>query len=157
MMPVNWLVISFFIHNILITGGYFASINDMANWAIGLDKNTLFPLDFANELAYNSEKLGNKTAEFSKVGWALENDGNIFYGGHSGGPGLGDVLRFPKEKITIITLSNDGELYPQFSRAIASWYIKGLSPKLEIKNSTDKYGYYLVEIFNLQHISRLLL
>ena len=25
-------------------GGYFASINDMANWAIGLDKNTLFPL-----------------------------------------------------------------------------------------------------------------
>ena len=114
-------------------GGYFASISDMTNWATGLDKSTLFPLDFANELAYSSEKLGDKTAEFSKVGWALENDGNIFYGGHSGGPGLGDVLRFPKEKITIITLSNDGELYPQFSRAIASWYIKGLSPKLEIK------------------------
>ncbi|CAM3429351.1 serine hydrolase [Elizabethkingia occulta] len=114
-------------------GGYYASINDMSNWAIGLDKSTIFSITAANKLIYNSDKIGDKTAEFSKVGWALENNGNIFYGGHSGGPGLGDVLRFPKEKITIITLSNDGELYPQFSRAIASWYIKGLSPRLEIE------------------------
>lgn len=114
-------------------GGYFASINDMTNWAIGLDNNTLFPIEFANDLIYTNDKIGNKDAGFSKVGWVLEKEGEILYGGHSGGPGLGDIWRFPKEKLTIITLSNDGELLPRFSRAIASWYIKGLNPKLEIE------------------------
>ena len=114
-------------------GGYYASINDMSNWAIGLDKSTIFSITAANKLIYNSDKIGDKTAEFSKVGWALENNGNIFTVDTVVKLWFRDVLRFPKEKITIITLSNDGELYPQFSRAIASWYIKGLSPRLEIE------------------------
>lgn len=114
-------------------GGYFASIEDMANWAVGLDTNALFPINFANTLIYSRDKIGNEDAGFSKVGWALEKEGTISYGGHSGGPGLGDVWRFPKEKITIITLSNDGELLPRFSRAVASWYIKDLAPKFEME------------------------
>lgn len=114
-------------------GGYFASIDDMANWAIGLDKNKLFPLDFANDLIYKSDKILDKDAEFSKVGWAIQKEKNITYAGHSGGPGLGDIWRFPKEKITIIVLSNDGELLPNFSRAIASWYIEDLSPNFTIE------------------------
>lgn len=65
--------------------------------------------------------------------WAGEKEGEITYGGHSGGPGLGDIWRFPKEKITVITLSNDGELLPRFSRAIASWYVKGLGPKFDME------------------------
>lgn len=114
-------------------GGYFASIDDMANWAIGLDKEKLFPLAFANDLIYSTDKILDKDAGFSKAGWALEKEGEIFYGGHSGGPGLGDIWRFPAEKITIITLSNDGELQPRFSRAIASWYIKELSPQFKME------------------------
>lgn len=114
-------------------GGYFASIHDMANWAIGLDTSALFPLEFANDLIYASDKILAKEAKFSKVGWIKEQEGEILYAGHSGGPGLADILRFPKEKITIIVLSNDGELLPTFSRAIASWYINGLSPKFEIE------------------------
>lgn len=114
-------------------GGYFASIEDMTNWAVGLDSNTLFPISFANTLIYSTDKIADKDAGFSKVGWAVEKEGEISYGGHSGGPGLGDIWRFPKDKITIITLSNDGELLPRFSRAIASWYIKGLTPKFEIE------------------------
>ncbi|MDE5492640.1 serine hydrolase domain-containing protein [Elizabethkingia meningoseptica] len=114
-------------------GGYFASIHDMINWATGLDKGTLFPVGFANGLIYQSDKIGDHNAEFSKVGWALAKDGSILYGGHSGGPGLGDIWRFPEQKITIITLSNDGELLPRFSRAIASWYVPGLSPQFKIE------------------------
>lgn len=114
-------------------GGYFASIDDMSNWAVGLDKENLFPLAFANDLIYSTDKILDKDAGFSKVGWALEKEGAITYGGHSGGPGLGDIWRFPKDKLTIITLSNDGELQPRFSRAIATWYVKGLSPKFEIE------------------------
>ncbi|RAJ19994.1 CubicO group peptidase (beta-lactamase class C family) [Gelidibacter algens] len=114
-------------------GGYFASIDDMTNWAIGLDNSKLFPIEFANEFIYDSDKIGEKDAGFSKVGWVLENENEVLYGGHSGGPGLGDVLRFPKEKITIITLSNDGELLPGLSRVIANWYIKGLSAKFKVE------------------------
>lgn len=114
-------------------GAYFASINDFANWAVGLDKSVLFPIEFSNDFIYTPDKVGNNDSPFSKVGWIIEKEDGILRAGHPGGPGLGDVLRFPKEKITIITLSNDGELLPGMSRAIASWYVSGLSPKYKIE------------------------
>lgn len=114
-------------------GGYFASIDDMANWAIGLDKETLFPKAFANKLIYGRDSIGNKVSEFTKAGWALEQENGVVYAGHSGGPGLGDVWRFPEEGYTFIVLSNDGELLPNFARAVASFYLKGLKLVDEIK------------------------
>jgi len=114
-------------------GGYFASIDDMANWAIGLDYELQFPKTFSDNYIYKTDKIAGKEAEFSKVGWVTGKEESIQYAGHSGGPGLADILRFPKEGYTIITLSNDGELLPGFSRAIASFYIKGLSPKLKVE------------------------
>lgn len=114
-------------------GAYFASIDDMANWAVGLDKELEFPQSFSEKYIYEADKIDGVDAGFSKVGWALEKEGNIKYAGHSGGPGLGDVWRFPNEGYTFIALSNDGELLPRFSRAIASYYIKDLSPKFEME------------------------
>ncbi|AWG24383.1 serine hydrolase domain-containing protein [Flavobacterium kingsejongi] len=114
-------------------GGYFASLDNMSQWAIGLDQGTLFPKDFGNQYIYERDSIGSRISEFSKVGWALENENGILYGGHSGGPGLGDILRFPEEGYTFIVLSNDGELLPDFARAIAPLYIKALSPKTEIR------------------------
>ncbi len=113
--------------------GYFASISDFAHWAISLDKEVLFPLEFANEYIYSADKIGEIDSPFSKVGWVITKEDGILGAGHPGGPGLGDVLRFPDEKITIISLSNDGELLPGMSRAIASWYVDGLSPKKSIE------------------------
>ena len=63
----------------------------------------------------------------------MENENGIQYAGHSGGPGLADILRFPDEGYTFIVLSNDGELLPYFSRAIASFYIPNLPAKLKIE------------------------
>lgn len=114
-------------------GGYYASIDDWVNWAIGLDKGLLFPLDFANNLMYGFDKIGNVNSFFSKVGWVVEEEDNILKAGHSGGPGLGDILRFKDERITIIVLTNDGELLPGISRAISSWYVKGLSKKYHVE------------------------
>ena len=116
-------------------GAYFASISDMVNWAIGLDKEVLFPKSFANDYIYGKDSIGQKVSDFSKVGWATEYENGILYGGHSGGPGLADVWRFPKEGYTFIVLTNDGELLPNFSRAIASFYIK----KLPLKLGIEKY------------------
>ncbi|WP_139922623.1 serine hydrolase [Hymenobacter sp. DG01] len=114
-------------------GGYFASIDDMAKWAVALDKETLFPASFASSYIYGLDSIGRKPSEFTRVGWALERENNVLYAGHSGGPGLGDVWRFPKEGYTFIVLSNDGELLPNFARAIAGFYIKELPAKTDIE------------------------
>lgn len=114
-------------------GGYFASINDMANWAIGLDKQSLFSTQLANKYIYARDSIAGKLAGFSQVGWVVDEENGIAFAGHSGGPGLGDILRYPKYGYTFIALSNDGELLPSFARAIASFYIKELPQKFTIE------------------------
>ncbi|RIY08818.1 class A beta-lactamase-related serine hydrolase [Hymenobacter rubripertinctus] len=114
-------------------GGYFASIDDMASWAVGLDRDVLFPAGFAQPLIYGQDSIGAKKSEFSRAGWALETENGITYAGHSGGPGLGDVWRFPARGYTFIVLANDGELLPGFARAIASFYLKELPAKTGIR------------------------
>jgi len=114
-------------------GGYFASIRDMVNWAIGLDKETLFPKRFSYDLFYGRDSIRHELSDFTKAGWASADEGNFIIAGHSGGPGLGDVLRFPAYGYTFIVLSNDGELLPGMARAIAHFYIKELPEKNEIE------------------------
>lgn len=116
-------------------GGYFASINDMANWAIGLDKETLFTKNFSQEYIFGRDSIGHSISTYTRAGWILENENGIQYAGHSGGPGLADILKFPHEGYTFIVLSNDGELLPNFARAIASFYI----PKLPAKQKIEKF------------------
>lgn len=114
-------------------GGYFASIDDMANWALALDNEVLFPNSFSRNFIYKADKIDGKDAGFSKVGWVTGTEDGVLYAGHSGGPGLADILRFPNEGYTFVVLSNDGELRPTFARAIASFYIKKLKPALKIE------------------------
>lgn len=105
----------------------------MVNWAAGLDKKVLFPQSFSRQFIYGLDSIGTKASDFTRVGWVPHKENGIVYAGHSGGPGLGDVLRFPDTGYTFIVLSNDGELLPNFARAIASFYVVGLPPKTEIK------------------------
>jgi len=112
-------------------GGYFASISDLANWAIGLDRETLFTKKFSEEYIYGRDSIKQQLSAYTKAGWILENENGIQYAGHSGGPGLADILRFPEAGYTFIVLTNDGEVLPYFARAIASFYIKNLPAKLK--------------------------
>ncbi len=114
-------------------GGYFASISDLSKWAIALDNEKLFPKAFADQYIYSRDSIDTKISQYTKVGWILEKENNISYAGHSGGPGLCDILRFPEEGYTFIVVSNDGELLPTFARAIASFYIKALPVNMDIK------------------------
>lgn len=111
-------------------GGYFASVNDMASWAIGLDKGILFPPTFLDTMLLGQDSIKNKLSDFNRVGWIVSATTNkIQYVGHPGGPALGEILRFPKEGYTVIVLSNDGELLPNLALAVAGFYIKGLTDK----------------------------
>lgn len=114
-------------------GGYFASISDMANWAIGLDREVLFNKSFSEDYIYGRDSIKHQVSNYTKAGWILENENGIRYAGHSGGPGLADILRFPDEGYTFIVLTNDGEVLPYFARSIASFYIPKLPEKLKIE------------------------
>jgi len=107
-------------------GGYYASITDMVNWAIGLDNEMLFPKTFSYELFFGRDSIRHAQSGFTRAGWASGDEGNFIIAGHSGGPGLGDILRFPAFGYTIIVLSNDGELLPGMARSVAHFYIKDL-------------------------------
>ena len=71
---------------------------------------------------------------FTALGWNLE----VFNGhegyGHSGGPGLGDILRFPEQKLTIIVFSNYADLYPYMAASIAKIYF----PDIKLPEMKDK-------------------
>jgi hypothetical protein len=49
---------------------------------------------------------------FTQLGWIKEKIYDQITYGHSGGPGLGQILRIPEKKLTIIVLNNDADLYP---------------------------------------------
>jgi len=43
--------------------------------------------------------------------------------GHSGGPALSDLLRFPEEKLTIAVLTNGQRLYPYLAQGVANFFV----------------------------------
>lgn len=114
-------------------GAYYASISDLTNWAVGLDKDQLFSRNLVDGMMYGRDDIGEKKSTYTQAGWILETENGITYAGHSGGPGLSEILRFPKEGYTFIVLSNDGELLPGLARVIASFYIKELPSKLFVE------------------------
>ena len=74
-----------------------------------------------------------------RLGWNHENwNGHDGYG-HSGGPGLGDILRFPKEEITIIVFSNYADMYPYLAASIAKLFFPEIKLP-EIQKTLDR-GY----------------
>ena len=78
------------------------SIDDAVKWAQALDKAEFIKADIIEKIKTKMPLNGSFTA----LGWNRE----VFNGheafGHSGGPGLGDILRFPDQKLTIIVFSN---------------------------------------------------
>lgn len=113
--------------------GYYASIEDIARWAVGLDNQTLLIKEMQSYYFYNCDSTTNSISEFTRMGWVHGNENGIRYAGHSGGPGLCDVIRFPDEGYTFIVMSNDGELLPGTARAIASVYIHDLPAAPQIQ------------------------
>jgi serine-type D-Ala-D-Ala carboxypeptidase len=111
------------------SGGLYTSLNDLVNWMNALQKGNYILRSTFEQLATPMPTKGSFTA----LGWIrMEFNGHIAYG-HSGGPGLGDILYFPKEKITIIVLSNLADMLPYMAPAIAKIYMPDILLKEEPK------------------------
>jgi CubicO group peptidase (beta-lactamase class C family) len=118
--------------------GLYLSISDAVKWAIALDRG-----NFINKVMVDSFQAPMPlNGSFTKLGWIKEKMyGQITYG-HSGGPGLGQILRIPEKKLTIIVLNNDADLYPYLGNALLGIYLGAAELKeKDLKTKTIDRGY----------------
>jgi CubicO group peptidase (beta-lactamase class C family) len=109
-------------------GGLFSSIDDLAKWAIALDKYTILQPEFT-EMMWTPARLRNgQTAPFG-VGWIVDKYNNEKATGHSGGPALSDIVRLPGRKLTAIVLTNQLELRPFLTMQVIRLYVDNKTSK----------------------------
>lgn len=103
-------------------GGMYLSANDAVKWAIALDKEIFITKKIQDQIRTRTAVKGG----FTQLGWTIQDNAGHQMIGHSGGPGLADIIRFPEEKLTIIVLSNYADMYPYMAQAIAKMYVKDI-------------------------------
>jgi serine-type D-Ala-D-Ala carboxypeptidase len=109
------------------SGGLYMSIEDAVKWAVSLEKGDFLKPGIIEQLKTKMPLNGSFTA----LGWNRE----VFNGheafGHSGGPGLGDILYFPTQNLVIIVFSNYADMYPYIAASIAKLYFPDITlPKI---------------------------
>ncbi|TPE43264.1 serine hydrolase domain-containing protein [Pontibacter mangrovi] len=104
-------------------GGLFSSIDDLAKWAVALDKNTLLKPEVAAQMWTAAKLRDGKNAPFG-VGWIVDKHNGEKATGHSGGPALADIVRLPERKITAIVLTNQLELRPFLTMRVLDLYLE---------------------------------
>jgi CubicO group peptidase (beta-lactamase class C family) len=117
-------------------GGVFSCVKDLARWAVAMDQGTLLRPEM-QRVAATAFKLNDGRAGGFGVAFTVGKLRGLPSFGHSGGGGLGDVLRVPDRKLTVIVLTNAGQrLLPVLAPSIASLYLPPL-PALEEPGITD--------------------
>ena len=117
------------------SGGLYMSLEDAVKWAMALDKGDFLKPGTVNQVQTNMPLNGSFTA----LGWNRENLNGHIAVGHSGGPGLGDILRFPQQKLTIIVFSNYADMYPYLAASIARLYFPDINLPAAQKTLTRGY------------------
>lgn len=102
-------------------GGLLATAEDLAKWAAALDSGTLLSDESAASM-WDTAGQPDPDNAFA-IGWAVGTYRAQRTVGHSGGPALADILRFPQEEVTIIVLTNQSTMYPYLAQGIADLVI----------------------------------
>lgn len=116
-------------------GGLFSTAADIANFAVAFDEDKVLSPN-ALEQMWRRDKLADGSLNGFGVGWVVGEYNGRKTVGHSGGPALGDILRFPDEKLTVIILSNEQRLYPYLARGVADFYFPAAKIR-EVKGIAD--------------------
>jgi len=103
-------------------GGIFSCVKDLARWAVAMDQGTLLT-PAMQQAGATPFKLKDGSAGDFGVGFAVSRLRGLPTFGHSGGGALGDVLRVPEKKLTVIVLTNKQGLIPVLAPRIASLYL----------------------------------
>ena len=116
-------------------GGLYSSASDLSKWAIALDTGKLLSRASLEQM-WARQKLNNGKENSFGVGWVIKTYHGKKTVGHSGGPALADILRFPDEKLTIIVLTNQQRLFPRLAEGVADLFIPA-PPIREIRGIAD--------------------
>jgi CubicO group peptidase (beta-lactamase class C family) len=110
-------------------GGLLTSVADLAKLAVALDAGRLLSSKSLKQM-WRQEKLADGTSNSYGIGWVIKNYNGRRTVGHSGGPALSDVLRFPEEKLTIAVFTNGQRLYPYLAQGVADFFVPPPAVKL---------------------------
>jgi CubicO group peptidase (beta-lactamase class C family) len=116
-------------------GGMFSTAADIAKLAAAFDAGKVLSDKYLEQM-WRRDRLGDGSLNGFGVGWILDTYNGRKTAGHSGGPALGDILRFPEEKLTIIVLSNEQRLYPYLAKGITDFYFPP-PPVRQVKGIDD--------------------
>lgn len=103
-------------------GGLYSSARDLARFCAALDRGELISTASMAELT-TPATLPNGTKAGFGIGWTVRTYRNVPVVGHSGGPGLADILRIPSRGLSIVVLTNQQNFYPLLAERIADLYL----------------------------------
>jgi CubicO group peptidase (beta-lactamase class C family) len=116
-------------------GGLYSSASDLSKWVIALDTGKLLSRASLEQM-WARQKLNDGKENSFGVGWVIKTYHGKKTVGHSGGPALADILRFPDEKLTIIVLTNQQRLFPRLAEGVADLFIPA-PPIREVRGIAD--------------------
>ncbi|PTL80112.1 serine hydrolase [Vitiosangium sp. GDMCC 1.1324] len=116
-------------------GGAFSCVKDLARWAVAMDEGTLLSPESQRAAATPFKLNDGREGDFG-VAFTHGTLRGLKMFGHSGGGALGDVLRVPEKKLTVIVLTNAQGLQPMLAPVVASHYLPPL-PELDAPGIPD--------------------
>lgn len=116
-------------------GGLYSSASDLSKLVIALDTGKLLSRASLDQM-WAGQKLNNGKDNSFGIGWVIKTYHGKKTVGHSGGPALADILRFPDEELTIIVLTNQQRLFPRLAEGVADFFIPP-PPLREIRGIAD--------------------
>jgi CubicO group peptidase (beta-lactamase class C family) len=117
-------------------GGAYASAADLASWIVSLDRGRLLTAK-SLETMWTPPRLNNGQPANFAVGWAAGTYRGQRTVGHSGGPALSDILRFPDLGLTVIVLCNQESLYPWLAQGVADRYLPATARPAPVPEAAD--------------------
>ena len=103
-------------------GGLYSSASDLSKWVVALDNGKLLSRASLEQM-WARQKLNDGKDNSFGIGWVIKTYHGRKTVGHSGGPALADILRFPDEKLTIVVLTNQQRLFPRLAEGVADFFI----------------------------------
>lgn len=108
-------------------GGLFSSARDLAKLFAALDGGHYLKAESLAQLTTPATLTNGRKGGFG-VGWTARTFRTQAIAGHSGGPALADIVRFPQSERTVIVLTNQFRFYPLLAEAVAGLSMPPAAP-----------------------------
>src|SRR5207302_2745532 len=99
-------------------GGLYSTVNDLTRWLTALYRGELLRPESLQEMWTAQRLASGENGQFSP-GWVVYQHRGRAAIGHSGGPALADIVRFPQDGLTVVVLCNSQDRLPDLAPGVA--------------------------------------